>query len=470
MAAVVLLGFRALACFAPAGWGLQARLLPTVLAALILVAHVLLEGWRWQMIPAYAAVVLLVLIDVGRLAMQSPEVQRHPLRAVLGLIGVAVVAALPTFLPMPRLAEPVGPSAAIGTMDGQIFDVTRDRPLPVRVWYPTNDPSGSKASWLGRSDIRLPLLATRAGLPSWFLSHARLFAGNAVSGAALAPAGNETGAWPVVVFSHGRGGFKEQNTFLAEALASNGYLVIAPDHTGGAFATSLDDGSVVEFDPGLFGDGQSQQEQDAAVRELGVSWALDASAVLDALAAGETGTSLGPINIARVVAIGQSTGAGAMFEFCFRDSRCSGVAGLDAWMLPTSEQALSEGVDAPVLGLFGHSSFGFFEPINHQRFAQMATATQQQGSPTRDVMIAGANHLDFSDGALLSPWGHLLGQDTGPIDAHRAFELINAEVVWFADQVATGSTGGATEPAGTYPDPYTNSDRPPEIEPWRDAG
>ncbi len=420
------------------------------------------------MVPVYVATVLLVLIDLGRVMMQVPEVSRHPVRGVLGLVGAGLLAALPTFLPMPRLAEPQGPVVTIGTVDGQVLDAARNRPLPVRLWYPAVDnASGPRAQWLADSQDRLPLLATRAGLPSWFLSHARLFEGHAISGAPLAQPANQDGSWPVVVFSHGRGGFKEQNTFLAEALAANGYLVIAPDHTGGAFATSLTDGSLVDFDPALFGDGLTQPEQDTAVRALGVSWAQDASAVLDALAAGETGADVGPINIQRVVAVGQSTGAGAMFEFCFRDSRCGGAVGLDAWMLPTSEEALTQGLNVPVLGLFGHSSFGFFEPINHERFDQMQAATDSQGKPTRDVMIGGANHLDFSDGALLSPWGHLLGQDTGPITAHRVFELINAEVLWFADQIATGSPPAvdAAEPS-SYPEPEDE----PEIEPWQLEG
>ncbi len=420
------------------------------------------------MMPAYGATLLLVLFDLGRVMFQVPEVARHPVRGLLGLVGVGLLAALPTFLPMPKLAEPVGPVTTIGTKDGRVLDAGRDRSLPVRLWYPaTEGASGPSTQWLADSDVRLPLLSTRAGLPSWFLSHARLFEGNAITGADLAQPTSTDGSWPVVVFSHGRGGFKEQNTFLAEALAANGYVVVAPDHTGGAFAASLADGSLVEFDSTLFAAGLPQAEQDVAVRALGASWAQDASAILDALAAGETGTDMGPLNIERVIAVGQSTGAGAMFEFCFRDSRCSGAVGLDAWMLPTSEQALAEGLGAPVLGLFGHPSFGFFEPINHERFDQMTAATDGRGEVTRDVMITGANHLDFSDGALLSPWGHLLGQDTGPIKAERIFELISAEVVWFADQVAVGSqTSIDSEQPVTYPLP----DEQPEVQPWQIDG
>ena len=38
--------------------------------------------------------------------------------------------------------------------------------------------------------------------------------------------------FPAVVFSHGSGGVRQQSTFLTAVLASHGYVVAAPDHTG----------------------------------------------------------------------------------------------------------------------------------------------------------------------------------------------------------------------------------------------
>ena len=44
------------------------------------------------------------------------------------------------------------------------------------------------------------------------------------------------GRYPLVVFSHGSGGVRFQSYFLAEWLASHGYLVAAPDHAGDTVA------------------------------------------------------------------------------------------------------------------------------------------------------------------------------------------------------------------------------------------
>jgi len=45
------------------------------------------------------------------------------------------------------------------------------------------------------------------------------------------------GPWPIILFSHGNQGIKEQSFFLTEHLASHGYLVVAPDHQ---YNTALD--------------------------------------------------------------------------------------------------------------------------------------------------------------------------------------------------------------------------------------
>lgn len=53
------------------------------------------------------------------------------------------------------------------------------------------------------------------------------------------------GQFPLLVFSHGNGGFRHQNTFQTEYLASHGYIVVACDHTGNAAVSILPDRIVI---------------------------------------------------------------------------------------------------------------------------------------------------------------------------------------------------------------------------------
>lgn len=59
---------------------------------------------------------------------------------------------------------------------------------------------------------------------------------NGVTVALWRPSG--PGRHPLVVFSHGFNGCNTQSTFLTEALAANGYFVVAPNHAD----AKLDDG------------------------------------------------------------------------------------------------------------------------------------------------------------------------------------------------------------------------------------
>ncbi len=89
------------------------------------------------------------------------------------------------------------------TYTPETFDTPRT--LEVALWYPTEATTGKPAAY-GLLVERDEILA---GAP---------------------PAGTEP--YPVLVFSHGNGGIPQQNWSMSERLASHGWLVVAPGHTG----------------------------------------------------------------------------------------------------------------------------------------------------------------------------------------------------------------------------------------------
>jgi predicted dienelactone hydrolase len=99
-------------------------------------------------------------------------------------------------------ANAVGPHAA-GTAESEMVGRTGET-LKVQVWYPTDENS----SMLHQYD------------------------GFMVYGALDTPDPLCDRTRPVVVFSHGNQGMRWQSAFIAERLASHGFLVVAPDHTG----------------------------------------------------------------------------------------------------------------------------------------------------------------------------------------------------------------------------------------------
>src|SRR5690606_6372290 len=107
----------------------------------------------------------------------------------------------------------------VGVTRVTFVDPVRDRPLRTEIWYPADE----SARDLPASPITDFVDPSLAGL----------LAGStvpltAVRDVPLSP----DGPFPFVAFSHGNGGVRFQNTFQAERLASHGFVVVAPDHTG----------------------------------------------------------------------------------------------------------------------------------------------------------------------------------------------------------------------------------------------
>jgi len=75
------------------------------------------------------------------------------------------------------------------------------------------------------------------------------------------------GRFPLVIFSHGNGGSRHQNTFWCDYLASHGYILVSPDHTGNARWTVLD-GKVIPSQSG-------ERLNSAKDRPLDVCFLLD---------------------------------------------------------------------------------------------------------------------------------------------------------------------------------------------------
>lgn len=83
--------------------------------------------------------------------------------------------------------------------------------------------------------------------------------------------------YPVLIFSHGDGGNRNQNTFQVEELASHGYIVIGIEYTYNAVATVFPDGRTVDYLT------ENAPDTNAEFDERMSIWTADASFVLDQL-------------------------------------------------------------------------------------------------------------------------------------------------------------------------------------------
>ena len=121
---------------------------------------------------------------------------------------------------IPELSPAIG-AFDVGHTSFTAVDATRnDRPLPIDVWYPV-DVEDAQASPL----VLYPL-AAGIGLKSEV----------AVEGLPVSGREDQT----LIVFSHGFGGINTQSVELMETLASHGFIIASPEHTGNAQSSMTD--------------------------------------------------------------------------------------------------------------------------------------------------------------------------------------------------------------------------------------
>ena len=413
-------------------------------ADLILVLHLLFEGYRWQMVPAYALTVILTAFRFIALQKSVPEWLAVAGRG-LAALAVAVAVLPPLLFPVPRLPEPGGPFA-IGTVTYHWTDPARlelynpdldapeaPRELMVQLWYPaTPAPDAETAPWMDRLDVAGPIVARFLRLPPFFLDHANLVRTHTYPDAPLDPSG---GPYPVVMYSHGWTGFRTVNLNRAEALASHGYIVAAVDHTYGAMFTVFDDGRVAPNNPALLPDGPEDAAYFRAAGHIEATYAADLSFVLDQLARLDTGELASPlagqIDLDRAGLLGHSTGGGAVVLACQQDVRCQAGLAMDAWLMPLPAEALTTPLSQPFLFM---RSENWASADNDARLTRVLDGLR---GPGYSLTVLGTGHYDFTLLPLLTPLAPALGLK-GPLEAGRTLEIITNYLVAFFDQHLKG--------------------------------
>src|SRR5262245_11575117 len=169
-------------------------------------------------------------------------------RNLVFALGLALAAGSPAL----RAADPPrDPRAAgpfpVGVTTTVLVDASRtdnftkkSRTLVTEIWYPATDDARVLAGnrYLDFIPGGLTPDLERILQQSYKKSPTELdrtFVNAAVRDARVRP-----GKFPLIVFSHGNGGTRHQNTFWCDYMASHGYIVVSADHTGNARVTVLD--------------------------------------------------------------------------------------------------------------------------------------------------------------------------------------------------------------------------------------
>lgn len=432
----------------------------------VLIAQLQIEGYRWQLIPLYVAAVGLIIGDIVFLDRNLKWSSRIA-RGVFGLAGLLLVSSPAWLFPVPEMPAPSGPET-VGTVtlelslpeSEEVYGPRpgRNRELVVQVFYPAL-PDGETTSGMIHPDWPLidPELARSVGLPSWFLSHLRYTETHTYEDLIVAP-----GTYPVVVYSHGWQGYRSLALNQIENLVSNGYVVVAPDHTYSAVATVFEGGDLVPFWPDALpaGEDVSPDVYDEAAALLVETQANDLLGILNALEEGEAGPFgqvTGSIDMTRIGIYGHGVGGGAAVSVCLTDERCDAVLGMDPWVEHLPDRTLAISATRPAMFLRSAEWDELPNDAILRGIAERSVAT------TYWIGIDGSGHNDFLMFPLFSPLADEMGL-RGPIGAGRIIPIINQYLIGFFD-VFLLDTGPASIDTVTFDEVALEVLRPDEEPP-----
>jgi predicted dienelactone hydrolase len=408
-----------------------------------------MEGGHWQMAPAYLATVLLS-------ATAWSQSGRFFTVSVAILLCIAA-GGLSYLIPMFSLPKPTGPYQ-VGTRIQYMRDdnrreeaapeAARNRELMVQVWYPSIPSSNTLARYRQWGNTKL-----RHSYQAVLRTNSRVDA----------PVAEQNSPFPVLLFGHGWGGTRVQNTFLAEDLASHGYVVVAIDHTYNASRVAFPDGRVIDEIPGspIIELGTMSPEGTEAFwnREL-AKWTADQIFVLNRLQAEDQNPAsiwYRHLNMSLVGAFGHSFGGSAALRVCNVDPRVKSAINMDGWTFdgvrdwPVNKSMMfmfEEDLDPQHVNLHSSNLGSRVETELNIVDNKLVIDSLERAGGYR-FTITGAMHGDFTDQPMISPLRRIT--HTGPIDRVEMQTIVRDYTLAFFDQTLRGRPSPLLNSGNTSP-------------------
>ena len=231
----------------------------------------------------------------------------------------------------------------------------------------------------------------------------------------------------MLIFSHGHGALKTQNTTQMEELASHGYILFACDHTYDAGISVFPENRIIRNKTDL-PEGISDKEK-WAIRETQLNYRVgDIQFLLDEM---EAGNYLPPsirnnLALDNIGIFGHSFGGATSIVASIKDDRIDAVLGLDAWFLPIPSGLINENMNKPFIHL------GQVQWREKDNYLKLDTLASSNSTQSLRLDVQGSSHYDFSDFSQFSKVSKKYG--SGTIDSDRIRLIMNTTIRNFFDQ------------------------------------
>jgi dienelactone hydrolase len=447
-----------------------------VAAGLLIPVHLLVEGYRWQMVPIMVFAFGFMMISLARHYRpygKSYQIRNKRTRVasqVFTFLLLLISILLPILLPVVNLPVPEGPYA-VGVRSYRMTDYGREeiftedsldhRSLLVTAWYPAEVDKGMTVSTYWDPEGRTgKVYSQSAGMGSFWYSHLSLVK---TSSYPEAPVLQGEAPFPVIIYSPSFYGMNTENTMLMEELASKGYIVFSITHSYETIVSVFPDGEVV---PGnldhiseLYDSHADQEDQlyedykntedigrktdiikqilvvDDLFNQLVKIRREDAVFVLDEIEKlnVQEGIFHSLLDLNSVGILGWSFGGAAATEACIADERFKAGINMDGWPygdLFSSAEPLSQ-------AMMQIRSESEDEREDEQNDIISRLIFEKAESHVCRLEISGASHMNFWDFPLFFRIYERFGY-WGPIDPLRLLEIEGVYITGFFDKHLKG--------------------------------
>ena len=365
-----------------------------IIGFLTSVIQVIMVGYKWQYIPIYIIFLSLAIGITLGIKFENKLLKGASFLFLLIILTISTI--LVYYLPIPEFTIE-NKKYSVGYEEFHVVIDERDQPkafyelsnleasgkreLLVDVYYPSaadNEPNqlfkNSDTNW-GKTVVRYLNRTWGISIPEFLLSHLNLSYFDI--GRDLEKLSNKS---PVVIYTHGWAGEKIFATDQLITIASQGYVVIALDHTGLAMFTELPSGTIYNT---------GSTENSTKVYDVMYEMSLDIENTLSYLQSNNYYADFSDISL-----IGHSTGGGSAHLYCLRNN-CNSLLLQDPFFVPVVEELGNIELVTDTYFIYSEDWYNGYEDINELSEIEVFRNFVENKNLAEGYYMTNSAHYDF---------------------------------------------------------------------------
>ena len=366
------------------------------------IIQLIFVGYKWQYVPLYIIIFIITTLHFLNTDIKNKFSKVIYYVLIISIIGIGVT--LTYIFPVPKF-EVENKKYSVGYEEFHVVVSDREQPkafyelsnlkntgnreLLIDIYYPSNDQTeviqlfkDVDTNW-GKTVIRYLNRTWGISLPEFLLSHLNLSYFDI--GTNLERLNNKS---PVVIYTHGWSGEKIFATDQLITVASQGYVVVALDHTGLAMFTELPSGTIYNT---------GSTENSTKVHDVMYEMSLDIENTINYLENTNYYADFSNISL-----IGHSTGGGSAHLYCSRNN-CNSLILQDPFFVPLLEELETIDLVTDSYFIYSEDWYNGYEDINELSEIEVYRDYVTNKGFANGFYMTQSAHYDFIAFGAISP-------------------------------------------------------------------